>query len=373
MNADINTIVVEPGRNGGFDETVLPMPFSRGTTPEKPSTPSIHWSWSCRRVNASRIPLEDPASAAPPVAGDVALVRVETTEFHKHITTAENRRLRLYPGAQFVGVFGNRYAAAAFEAEVQGTCNLNMLTAAGMIGTVKSKHHGVAEPTQLSLVGFLRDADGARLNLKQRLFRPAAERRLPKNVLYIVGSGMNSGKTTTAARLIKGLCRLGLNVAACKLTGSVSNRDQDEMAAAAEHQCIDFSDFGFPSTYLCAKEELMELFYTMMTELAPGDPDIVLVELADGLLQRETAMLLAEPEILQAGRGVVLTAAGSLSALWGAERLRQLGYKIVAVSGKFTSAPLAMREFSENDSNIPVVSSADTGDELAGRVRALLS
>jgi hypothetical protein len=172
--------------------------------------------------------------------------------------------------------------------------------------------------------------------------------------------------------LIKSLCHLGLNVAACKLTGSVSNRDQDEMAAAAEHQCIDFSDFGFPSTYLCPKEELMELFYTMMTELSPGDPDIVLVELADGVLQRETAMLLAEPEILRAGRGVILTAAGSLSALWGADRLRQLGHNVVAVSGKFTSAPLAMREFSENDSNIPVVSSADNGDELAQRVRALL-
>ena len=374
MNADTNTIVVEPGRNGiGLNETVLPTPFPRGTTPDKSSTPSIHWSWACRKVNASRIPLEDPASAAPPVAGDVALVQVETTEFHKHITTAENRRLRLYPGAQFVGVFGNRYAAAAFEAEIQGICNLNMLTAAGMIGTVKSKHHHSADPTQLSLIGFLRDTDGRRLNLKQRLFQPAKERRLPKNILYIVGSGMNSGKTTTAARLIKSLCRMGLNVAACKLTGSVSNRDQDEMAAAAEHQCIDFSDFGFPSTYLCPKEELMDLFYTMMTELTPGDPDIVLVELADGVLQRETAMLLAEAEILRAGRGVILTAGGSLSALWGADRLRELGHNVVAVSGRFTSSPLAMREFTENDSNIPVASSADTGDELAQRVRALLS
>ena len=32
-------------------------------------------------------------------------------------------------------------------------------------------------------------------------------------------------------------------MAACKLTGSVSNRDQDELAAAASHEVIDFSDF----------------------------------------------------------------------------------------------------------------------------------
>lgn len=342
--------------------------------PERFGTTSLHWSWSCRRVNSSsRVRLEDPTSAPPPVPGDVAVVQVEATDFHKHITTAENRRLRLYPGAQFVGVFGNRYAAAAFEAEVDGIANLNMLTAAGMVGTVKSKHTQVADPTQLSLVGFVRDEEGERLNLKQRFFRPAAERRLPKNLFFIVGSGMNSGKTTTAARLIKSLCRMGLNVAACKLTGSVSNRDQDELAAAAEHQVIDFSDFGFPSTYLCEKDELMELFRTMIAELVPGDPDLVLVELADGLLQRETSMLLAEPEILQAGRGVILTAACSLSALWGADRLRHMGYNVVAVSGRFTSSPLEMREYSQNDSMIPAVSSAETGTQLAECIRSRLA
>jgi len=374
MNADTNTIVAKRGPQGnGLEETVLPVAFAREATPEKQGQASIHWSWACRKVDTSaRIRLEESASPAP-VAGDVALVRVESTDFHKHITTAENRRLRLYPGAQFVGVFGNRYAAAAFEAEVQGTANLNMLTGAGMIGTVKSKHYQVAEPTRLSLVGFLRDTNGGRLNLKQRLFHPTPERRLPRNLIYIVGSGMNSGKTTTAARMIKSLCNLGIDVAACKLTGSVSNRDQDEMTAAGEHPVIDFSDFGFPSTYLCPKEELLQLFYAMMNELAPRDPDVVLVELADGLLQRETAMLLSTPEIQKASRGVILAAGGSLSALWGVDRLRRLGHTVVAVSGKFTSSPLSMREFTENDSNIPVASSADNGDELAVRVQAMLS
>src|SRR6266516_5379932 len=117
---------------------------------------------------------------------------------------------------------------------------------------------------------------------------------------------MNSGKTTTAARLTNGLTNAGLNVAACKLTGSVSNRDQDELAAAASHEVIDFSDFGFPSTYLCSKEELIELFHGMLAEVSADDPDVVIMELADGLLQRETAMLLAEPEIKQAARGLIL-------------------------------------------------------------------
>ena len=63
----------------------------------------------------------------------------------------------------------------------------------------------------------------------------------------------------------------------------------------------------------------------------------------------------------------------SLSALWAASRLKELAYRIIAVSGKFTSSPLAMREYCENDSNIPVVSSAGSGVELATRVKDFLA
>ncbi len=334
---------------------------------------AIQWSWACRKVEAMPfMPLEETASA-PPLPGDLALVRVQKAGFHKYLTTAENRRWRLYPGAQFVGVFGNRYAADAYEAEVEGPDNLSLLTGAGMIGTVKSKHDAMAGPTRISLVGFIRSAAGQRLNLKGLLFRQASAWKLPHNLICVVGSGMNSGKTTTAARLIKGLSELGMNVAACKLTGSVSNRDSDELAAAAACKVTDFSDFGFPSTYLCSREELLGLFHAMMEEMTADAPDVVLMELADGLLQRETAMLLVEPEMKRAARGLVFTAESSLSALWGAQRLRQLGYQIVAVSGKFTSSPLAMREYFENDSDIPVVSSAGAGEELATKVRSFLN
>src|SRR5205814_63606 len=119
---------------------------------------------------------------------------------------------------------------------------------------------------------------------------------------------------------------------------------------------------------LCAKEELLQLFHAMLAEVTVGDPEIVIMELADGLLQRETAMLLADPEIQGAGRGLVLSAESSLSALWGVARLRESGYRIIAVSGKFTSSPLAMREYVQNDSDVPVVSSAGKGAELATHV-----
>ncbi len=366
-------IETNPSRDG-IEETVVSRYFPPEPNTDKGGAPSLQWSWACRKLDALPLAALEDSRSAPPMPGDVAVVRVEKAGFHKYLTTAANRRLRLYPGAQFVGVFGNRYASDAYEAEVDGLDRLSLLTAAGMIGTVKSKHESMADPTGISLVGFVSGPNGMRLNLKDRLFRPAPGRLLPRNLIYMVGTGMNSGKTTSAARLIRGLCDMNLSVAACKLTGSVSNRDQDELAAAASHDVTDFSDFGFPSTYLCPKEELLGLFQVMIAEVTAGDPDVVLMELADGLLQRETAMLLADPEIRRAGRGVVLSAESSLSALCGTERLRKLGYQVVAVSGKFTSSPLAMREYrQQGDPTIPVVSSAGTGAELAARVRSFLS
>ena len=162
---------------------------------------------------------------------------------------------------------------------------------AGMVGTVKSKHHEVAAPTRLSLVGYVCTADGIRLNLKKHLFHRTTLCRLPLNLIFVVGTGMNCGKTTTAARLTHALSRAGRNVTACKLTGSVSNRDQDELAAAASHQTVDFSDFGFPSTYLCTKEELLALFRAMIAQVMDREANVVLVELADGLLQRKHVRL----------------------------------------------------------------------------------
>jgi len=278
-----------PSSSTGVEETLFPTP----STPERNSGRAaeglvggmaVQWSWACRKVQAAACLELEETPSAPPVPGDLALVRLDTMGFHKHPTTCENRRLRLYPGVQFIGVFGNRYASDAFEAEVQGTDNLSLLTGAGMIGTVKSKYDAMADPTRVSLLGLVRGADGRRLNLKDALFRPTGQRQLPGNVIYIVGTSMNSGKTTTGARLIHGLSDLGLSVVACKLTGSVSNHDPDEMAAAAARKVTDFSDFGFASTYLATKQELMELFYVMMAEVSAVAPDVVLVEFADGLL-----------------------------------------------------------------------------------------
>lgn len=331
----------------------------------------IKWTWACRILDHINNYKLDTCSATEPKVGDLVLVRVEKIGNHEKIVTINNKRLRIYVGDLLVGVFGNRYATDAFEGEVNGLQHLSILTAAGMIGTVKSKYKEIGEPTRVSSIGFLNDEKGHRINLKELKFYKSLPKSQIKNLIVVVGTRMNSGKTMSAIKLIKGFSEKGLKIAACKLTGSVSNRDQDEMRSAAAKFIIDFSDYGFPSTYLCTKEELIDLFNTMLSDMEKINPDVIIMEMADGILQRETAMLLKDPSIKRMIKGIVLTAESTSSALYGVEKLKKLNYNVIAVSGVITSSPLSVREFKEH-SEIQVGSSIGSGKELVDIVSSFI-
>ncbi|MBA3750425.1 MAG: hypothetical protein H0X03_05940 [Nitrosopumilus sp.] len=322
------------------------------------------WSWACRILNSFDSFELDTSSVSVPTVGDIAIFKVSRIGLHKHIVTSSNKRLRIYLGDLIVGVFGNRYATDALEGEVEGLSDLSLLTAGGMVGTVKSRHHSVSRPTQLSFVSFLNDASGQKINLKQIKFKKIQPSNHLKNIIVVVGSGMSSGKTTTCRKIIKSLSEMGLKVAACKLTGSISNRDQDEMISASAGYTIDFSDYGFPSTYKCDQDELLDLFNTMVSDIQKVNPDVTIMEIADGVLQRETQMLLSNPKIQESVKGVVITADNAPSALYTVAYLKNKGYNVIAVSGTMTSSPLYVREFEQN-SDIQVISSAQNRKKMS--------
>ncbi len=363
----LNTLT-HSGAHSSFGLAPAVTSFDPGRLPSLRNDAAVagqgtRWAWACRVLESIDNFEIGNDSAAAPTPGDLVAVRVTEIGAHSRLVTSDNKRLRIHPGDVIVGVFGNRYATDAFEAEVRDTRNLSLLTGGGMIGTVRSKHKDTGKPTGVSFIGFLNDTRGRRINLKARKFVPAFPQRAVNNLIVVVGTSMNSGKTTASTKLIKGLVDRGLRVAACKLTGSVSNRDQDEMRSAAPVLVTDFSDYGFPSTYLCAKEELIALFHTMLAEVEKHDPDVVVMEVADGILQRETAMLLEDPAVRAAIKGLVLTARSGMSALYAIDRLLQANHQVIAVSGLMTSSPLSALEFQAH-CDIPVGSSADSGRGL---------
>ncbi|MEA1948112.1 MAG: hypothetical protein U9N83_12525 [Thermodesulfobacteriota bacterium] len=325
---------------------------------------TLKWSWSLRILDPDKAYYFHDQNRAKPKIGDVALVRIDKISNHTKMITARSERLRLHHNDIIVGVFGNRYATDAFEAEVHGLEQLHLLTNAGMIGTMLSKNQKVKFPTQVTFLGYLTDKEGQTVNIKEVLFPAVVADSRHQNVVLVVGSGMNSGKTSTASKLVKALLKRGLRVSICKLTGSVSPGDLFEYHSTSAQDVRDFSDYGFPSTYLSERQELIGLFYTMLADASRVKPDVIIMEIADGILQRETKMLLQAPEIKQHTCGVMLTATCAGSALFGIDKIQSYGHRVIGVSGVITNASLYVEEFQGN-SQLPIAASWGDGSELA--------
>jgi hypothetical protein len=299
-----------------------------------------------------------------PTAGDAVVVQVDRIGHHRHIETEWERRLRLYQGDRLVGIFGNRYATDVYEGRVLDLRKLHLLTTSGLIGTVTCRNREVGRPTTVTFLGYLADSHGQRINTKRiRLQSAPTHGRSPELVL-VVGTGMSTGKTTVMRKILRAMATRGVRVAGCKLTGTASPRDLYEMKATGAVLATDFSDYGFPSTYGESLDDLIRVMDQMGQACGRAGAEIAMIEIADGLLQQETRMLLESDEVRRRVRGVVVAGACSSSLLFATEYLRRVGHDVWAASGLITNSPLFVREFTDR-SPIAVVSSRGSANRLA--------
>lgn len=289
-----------------------------------------------------------------PVAGDVGIFEVISLGKHKRLQ-ADDRRLRyIYPGDRILAAFGDRYASAQFEGYVpKGPQEeYHILGAGGAIGLVESAHAKFlqAGPTRLRLVGYATDKQGMGQVINAKYFvnpiptvRDQSSNRKPITLLS-VGSSMDSGKTTSAAFLAKGLTAANKRVAFIKLTGTVYSKDADLVEDCGAIFSTDFSHFGYPSTYMCELEELLLLFESLMAIAMKHQPDVVVIEIADGLIQRETRALLTSSHFMNQIDDVFFSCGDSLGAAGGLNLLQSMGITPFALGGLFTASPLMIKE-----------------------------
>ncbi len=321
-----------------------------------------------------RVPVADMrcliAGEVRPEAGDLCLATVEKLGHHTKLELANGRRAAMFVGDEIVVCYGNRYASAQFEAYVGETlAPCHLVIGGGVIGTVKEIHAGTRRPTRVVPIGLLARADGTRLNLRDHALRPTQISR-PLPVVAVVGTNMRSGKTTVAANIVRGLTELGFRVGAAKLTGTGAGRDLWSLQDAGADPVLDFTDAGHASTYMLSPSELDSILDTLLGHLSASDADVVVVEIADGLLQKETHALLGSERFRATVDAVVFAADGAVAAVAGARWLKEQEQPLVAISGTVTRAPLAIREIA-SWSNVPVI---ETGALAApGRVKELLA
>lgn len=279
-----------------------------------------------------------------PQSGDIALAVLEKIGKNARLELTNGRPCNLHEGDLLAVVFGNRYATEQFEgyARAQGdACDL--LSMGGLCGLVTSRHAGVPEPSKLRLLGALGDADGRPLRLRDFALPPIPVPSQP-HIAVVCGSSMDAGKTHTAMSLIHGLQRQDQRVAGVKLTGTAAGRDTWSMFDAGACAALDFIDGGYPSTYLCAPEELLNLHDLLIAHAAAQGARWVVVEIADGLFQQETAALLQSADFVPTVDAWLFATSDPLAAVCGVNTLRGWGIEPVAISGVISQSPLAMQE-----------------------------
>ena len=276
-------------------------------------------------------------------SGDVAIARVDRVGHHKKAELTSGRRARLFAGDELIIALGARYAPDQYEAAAPsrlGPCH--MAAAGGVAGEITAIHDRIIRPTGVTLLGLLGDRRGQPLNLADFAVTSQASGRLP--AILVAGTSMNAGKTTTAAGLIHGLAKAGRRVAALKITGTGAGGDMWHYADAGAALTLDFTDAGFASTYLQPIERLEAAALSLMGAAEDQACDIAVIEIADGLCQRETAALLRRPTLRHVSPTVLFTAREAMGAAHGAAWLRGCGYDVAGLSGLLTRSPLAVRE-----------------------------
>ncbi|RJQ48530.1 MAG: DUF1611 domain-containing protein [Desulfobacteraceae bacterium] len=313
-------------------------------------------AYTTRRVNLRAVEALIDQDVRP-AAGDLLLARVEKLGQHKRLELTNGRKAQLFAGDEIIVAYGNRYAPDQFESVIPESLESCHLVAGGGIASkFLVKHSKMKMPTQIAPIAILGDRNGEAINLSDfALSGRLCDRKKPP-VVAVVGTSMNSGKTTTASDLIHGLSRAGLRVGAAKVTGTGSGGDPWCMWDAGAVQVYDFTDAGYASTYLLETEKVIKILQLLVQHLCASGTEAIVLEVADGLYQKETETLLSSRAFAETVDGVIFTLKDSIGGKEGVQRLLENRLNVMAVGGVICQSPLAMREL-ENTVRLPVVDS----------------
>lgn len=269
-------------------------------------------------------------------------------------STLENKEGRIHmitDRTRAVFVYGNRYAPDAFEGQIpdRHIAEADLLARSGVIGVMREKNTSVKDPTKVEVLGYVVDGDGEPINTKRYPIglprSPLNKRRKRSRMTLNIGTSMNSGKSTSAIACCWALSAMGYDVRASKVTGTASLKDILHMQDAGAERCSDFSHLGFPSTYMLDESELMNIFENLDARYAANPNRYWVVEFADGVLQRETAMLLKNRYVRSRIHRLIFSATDAFGAVGGLNVLKEeFDLTPDAISGICSSSPLMVRE-----------------------------
>ncbi|MDH4056663.1 MAG: hypothetical protein OEW73_12595 [Gammaproteobacteria bacterium] len=300
---------------------------------------------------------------------------------YNQLELTSGRMATVTMGDIVVGALGHRNALRGYSGHLPSKLavgdHVNLLNIGGVIGICDSANPAVGEPFECEVLGTVLEFPylGERIGVPAR----SGSSKLDANatlatgdvpVIALAGTCMDSGKTAAACAIVGRLRHLGLKVSACKATGVALRRDVLAMEDAGATDTMIFSDLGIVTT---TAKNGPALTRALLTQLASKKPDVIVLELGDGLLgSYGVAAILADQQIRSALTAVVLCANDPVSAWGGAKILRdEYGIEPAVVTGPATDNDVGVQQIAERLS-LQGINALSNGVALGDKVAGLL-
>ncbi|HEX5707858.1 MAG TPA: hypothetical protein VFX96_11215, partial [Pyrinomonadaceae bacterium] len=162
--------------------------------------------------------------------------------------------------------------------------------------------------------------------------------------------------------------RAGLRVAAAKLSGVACLRDTLNMADHGAVATASFLDCGLPSTV--GVGDLAPVAKAVVARLNESSPDLIIIELGDGILGGYSVESVFDDEELRAATASLVFCASDYVGTWGGiELLRRRGMEVDLVAGSVTDSRMG-EEYVERELGVPAANARRDGARLFDLVRA---
>jgi hypothetical protein len=296
------------------------------------------------------------SGSRPTKAGDVVVVRALTdSSTYNMLELPTGRLAKINPGDLLLGVLGRRRALKGFVGDVPATVQsgdqLHLLNMGGVVGYCTGHHSSLGDAIKLEVIGLVCDEAGKVMNIADAALPPRTSLGETAPIVMIAGTSMNSGKTYAATELIKQATRAGLRVAAGKLSGVACLRDTLNMADHGAVTTASFLDCGLPSTV--DVEDLAPSAKAIIARLNEAHPDLIVIELGDGILGGYSVDTVFEDfELLEATAAFVFCASDYVGAWGGIELLRRRGVEVDVISGSVTDSKMG-EDYITTQFNVP--------------------
>lgn len=323
------------------------------------------------------------ADEIPCEEGVLLAVRVlNNKNRYNQLELTSGRMATVNQGDIVVGALGHRKALLGYSGHLPETLEVGaivqILNIGGVLGICDSANPEVGAPFDCEVLGTVLHFP----YLAERIGVPARVGASPLDaagaldtrgvpVVALAGTCMDSGKTAAACAIVSRLRHRGLHVAACKATGVSLRRDILAMEDAGASETMIFSDLGIVTT---TSENGPALTRALLTSLAQHEPDVIVIELGDGLLGAYGVEAILTDKTIRAAFTAVVLCANDPVAAWGGARIlrEQYGIEPAVVTGRATDNAVGIDQISERLS-LPAINALTNGVALGDRIADALA